>query len=377
MSHPSPARTTLVAFLGYRCDFDYTAWQMAAFGYKPRDLVRCITRDSDCGTSPIGGELHCVTVSLVDALTGRRSTRTTPSTKRNAAALMIDKLRFTEARRDCQMKSDDDLLKIACDATQIGAITLETSNPGTVHHKGDRDLVTDIDLMIQRDIDDYLRRATPDIPLLAEESPAQPDIDTTEWLWVLDPIDGTSNFVHGLALCSVSLALLHRGDTVVAVTHAPLLGRRYHAVKNRGAFLNGQPINVSGATRLAEAIVSLGDYAVGHDAAALNESRLAITAELVPRAERIRMVGAATLDLAFVAEGALDACVMMSNKPWDTAAGTLIAREAGARLVDARGNPHTHRSAETIATTPGIARELGTVIETACAPGVLQATGAS
>ncbi|GLE54047.1 inositol monophosphatase family protein [Mycobacterium montefiorense] len=275
------------------------------------------------------------------------------------------------------MKTYDDLFKIACDATQIGAITLETSNPDAVHHKGDRDLVTDIDLAIQRDIDDYLRKATPDIPLLAEESPAQPDIDTAEWLWVLDPIDGTSNFVHGLPLCSVSLALMYRGTTVVAVTHAPLLGRRYHAIQNQGAFLNGEPIDVSGSTRLAEAIVSLGDYAVGHDAAALNEPRLALTAELVPRVERIRMVGAATLDLAFVAEGALDACVMMSNKPWDTAAGTLIAREAGAHVVDAQGNPHTHRCASTIATAPGIARELTTIVETACAPGILQATTAT
>lgn len=85
--------------------------------------------------------------------------------------------------------------------------------------------------------------------------------------------------------------------------------------------------------------MSLGDYAVGHDAGRLNEHRLALTAELVPRVERIRMIGAATLDLAFVAEGALDACVMMSNKPWDTAAGTLIAREAGRSSPTPRAIP--------------------------------------
>jgi myo-inositol-1(or 4)-monophosphatase len=264
------------------------------------------------------------------------------------------------------MRTHDDLLKIACDATQIGAKMLETSQPDAVHHKGDRDLVTDIDLAIQHGIDDYLSRTTPEIPLLAEESLTQPDIDSAEWLWVLDPIDGTSNFVHGLPLCSVSLALMFRGTPVVAVTDAPLLGRRYHAVEGRGAFRNGVPIEVSRSASLAEAIVSLGDYAVGHDAAALNESRLALTAELIPRVERIRMVGSATLDLAFVAEGSLDGCVMMSNKPWDTAAGVLLAREAGAQVVDAQGNPHTHRSASTVATAPGIARDLATVIQTAC-----------
>jgi myo-inositol-1(or 4)-monophosphatase len=268
-----------------------------------------------------------------------------------------------EARQGRNMKSHHDFLEIAWQAAQIGSKTLGTSQPGTVRHKGDRDLVTDVDLSIQHDIADFLTQTTRDIALLAEESPQQPDIATAEWLWVLDPIDGTSNFAHGLPLCSVSLALLHRGHAVVAVTHAPLLGRTYHAVKDSGAFLNGQPISASRTGTLNEAIVSLGDYAVGPDSTFHNQQRLALTAELVPLVERIRMVGAATLDLAFVAEGALDACVMMSNKPWDTAAGTLMAREAGALVTDAYGDPHTHESASTVAATPAIADRLAAVIQ--------------
>jgi myo-inositol-1(or 4)-monophosphatase len=171
----------------------------------------------------------------------------------------------------------------------------------------------------------------------------------------------------GCPTCSVSLALMHRGGPVVAVTHAPLLSRTYHGIKDSGAFLNGEPISVSGTKRLNAAIVSLGDYAVGPEAATLNQQRMALTAELIPRVERIRMIGAATLDLAFVAEGALDACVMMSNKPWDTAAGTLIAREAGAHITDAYGNPHTYQSASTVATAAAITDELATVIQTTIA----------
>jgi myo-inositol-1(or 4)-monophosphatase len=262
------------------------------------------------------------------------------------------------------MRTLQDFLEIAWQATTIGSKTLGTSQPGTVQHKGDRDLVTDVDLAIQHEIADFLAKITPDVELLAEESAQQPDIDTAEWLWVLDPIDGTSNFAHGLPLCAVSLALLHHGDPVVAVTNAPLLDRIYHAVKDGGVFLNGQPITASRAGSLNEAIVSLGDYAVGHDAAGQNRQRLALTAELVPLVERIRMVGAATLDLAFVAEGALDACVMMSNKPWDTAAGVLMAREAGALVTDARGDRHTHRSDSTVAAAPAIADELAVVIKT-------------
>lgn len=260
------------------------------------------------------------------------------------------------------MATIQEFFEIAWQATQIGATTLKKSQPSSVQHKGDRDLVTDIDLSIQRDIADYLAQTTPDIPLLAEESEQQPDIEAAEWIWVLDPVDGTSNFAHGLPLCAVSLALLHAGRTVVAVTHAPLLGRAYHAIEGKGSFLGGQRITASTTDSLSGSIVSLGDYAVGHDAARLNQHRLALTSELVPRVERIRMIGAATLDLAFVAEGALDACVMMSNKPWDTAAGTLIAREAGARLTDAQGNPHTHKSASTIVSAPGVAEQLATVI---------------
>lgn len=260
------------------------------------------------------------------------------------------------------MKTMQELFEIAWQATQIGATTLKKSQPSSVQLKGDRDTVTDVDLTIQRDIAAYLAQTTPDIALLAEESEQQPEIQTSEWLWVLDPIDGTSNFVHGLPLCAVSLALLHAGRAVVAVTHAPLIGKTYHAIEGKGAFVNGQRITASATESLSEAIVSLGDYAVGHDAGRLNQHRLALTTELVPRVERIRMIGAATLDLAFVAEGALDACVMMSNKPWDTAAGTLIAREAGAQLTDAQGNPHTHSCASTIVTAPGITEQLATVI---------------
>lgn len=257
-----------------------------------------------------------------------------------------------------------DLLEIALHATQLGADTLAFTHPASVHKKGDRDLVTDVDLAIQHDIADYLAHATPGIDLLAEESTHRPDPATAEQLWVLDPIDGTSNFVHGLPLCAVSLALLDHGHPVVAVTRAPLLGRTYHATKDGGAYLNGHPITASDTNTLDDAIVSLGDYATGLGADKRNQHRIALTGALAARVERIRMFGAATLDLAFVAEGATDACIIMSNKPWDTAAGTLIAAEAGARITDAQGNPHTHQSAATIAAAPGIADQLAAIIET-------------
>ncbi|KLO28410.1 myo-inositol-1-monophosphatase [Mycobacterium haemophilum] len=268
--------------------------------------------------------------------------------------------------------NNHELFETAWQATQIGAETLASAHPVSVRKKGDRDLVTDVDLRIQRDITDYLTHTTPQISVYGEESSDQPDLAAAELLWVLDPIDGTSNFVHGLPLCAVSLALLHHGEPLIAITRAPLLNRTYHAIKNEGAYLNGEAIAASGTTDLVDAIVSMGDYAVGHEASARNQRRLGLTAALVPRVERIRMFGAATLDLAFVAEGATDACVIMSNQPWDTAAGTLIAREAGATITDADANPHTHQSSSTIASAPRIVQQLTSIIEAANTPGSQQ-----
>ena len=260
------------------------------------------------------------------------------------------------------MKAEE-LFDIAWQATQIGADILASSHPITVRKKGDRDLVTDVDLRIQRDVTSYLTRAAPHIAVLGEESSEQPDVAAAEYLWVLDPIDGTSNFVHGLPLCTVSLPLLHHAHPVIAITRAPMLDRTYHAVAGRGAFRDGEPIMASSSTDLADAVVSLGDYAVGPGAADRNQRRLALTAALVPHVHRIRMFGAATLDFTFVAEGATDACIIMGNKPWDTAAGTLIAQEAGAIVIDAVGRPHTYQSESTAASAPDITRHLAAVIE--------------
>jgi myo-inositol-1(or 4)-monophosphatase len=260
------------------------------------------------------------------------------------------------------MKADD-LFDIAWQATQIGADILTSSHPITVTKKGDRDLVTDVDLRIQSEVTSSLTRAAPHIAVLSEELSDQPDVTAAEYLWVLDPIDGTSNFVHGLPLCTVSLALLQHAQPVIAITRAPMLARTYHAVAGGGAFRNGEPITASSTTDLADAVVSLGDYAVGPGAADRNQRRLSLTAALVPRVHRIRMFGAATLDFAFVAEGVTDACIIMGNKPWDTAAGTLIAQEAGALVTDAVGRLHTYQSESTAASAPDITRQLTAVIE--------------
>lgn len=177
-------------------------------------------------------------------------------------------------------------------------------------------------------------------------------------MWVLDPIDGTSNYAHEIPLHAISLALTHFGVPIVAVTHLPVFGWTYHATQARGAFNNNQPIHVRATTDLRHAIVSISDYGTGPEADTKNRRRLAITQALIPAVERIRMFGAASIDLAFVAGGLTDAAILDTNKPWDTAAGVLLAREAGASVTDLAGNPHTATAASTLAAAPHIATPL-------------------
>lgn len=170
------------------------------------------------------------------------------------------------------MKNLDELLTIAHEAADIGSRMMTTQAPGTVSAKGDRDYVTELDVRIQHAIRDHLHQAAPSIDFLGEEDGGGALDETTEYVWVLDPIDGTSNFAHGIPLCATSLALVHRGEPVIGVVTAPFLGLRYHATKDSSAYCNNQPIHASNTTDLRRAIVSIGDYATGPGAIEKNNN---------------------------------------------------------------------------------------------------------
>ncbi|GAA1968511.1 inositol monophosphatase family protein [Amycolatopsis minnesotensis] len=247
------------------------------------------------------------------------------------------------------MRELSELLEIARSAVGIGDRLMTTAERGEVHEKGDRDFVTDLDVRVQKEIRAYLEGATPDIDFLGEEEGGGTLDESAEYVWVLDPIDGTSNFAHGLPLCACQLALVHRGEPVLGVIAAPFLGKRYHAAKGLGAFCDGEPIRVRDNTDLKRAIFSLGDFGIGSASAAKNELRFGILRSLADNVERVRMFGSAALDLAFVAEGRTDGCIVLGNKPWDTAPGVVLVREAGGTVIDRTGAAHTFGSAETVA----------------------------
>ena len=181
---------------------------------------------------------------------------------------------------------------------------------------------------------------------------------------MLDPIDGTVNFVHGLPLYAVSLALVVGRQPVLGVIDLPATGTRYHAVQGHGAHRNDQPLpTVEPPANLRSAVVAIGDYAVGDRAEEKNRARLAVTAQLAATALRVRMLGSAATDLAWLAEGHLDAAITLSNNPWDMSAGVVIARETGHRVVDDEGHEYGIRSSATIAAHPQLLPEILTLLQ--------------
>ena len=247
------------------------------------------------------------------------------------------------------------LMPVALDAVERAADTIRTTAPGILTAKGDRDMASEVDYRVEREIRDLLTTAAPAIGFLGEENGATGNPDV---FWALDPVDGTANFVHGIPLCAVSLALIEHGTPTLGVIALPFLGGTYHAEHGGGAHEGTRQLHVSTTTDLRDAIVAIGDYAVGEGADQKNERRLALTAALAARVQRIRMLGSAAIDLLWVADGKLDASITLANHPWDTAAGVLFVREAGGCVMDLPGKRHEFTSVNTIGTNSSIDPEL-------------------
>lgn len=254
-----------------------------------------------------------------------------------------------------------DLLVTAMEAMNAASAMLRDSSPGTLTPKGDRDVVSDVDLAIERRLRDFLQDRTPDIGFLGEEDGAAPWGDG-QLVWALDPVDGTVNFVRSMPLCAVSLALLDGDRPVLGVIDLPFLGARYHAIEGGGAYVGDRPLRLGHARPLGEAIVALGDFAVGTSSTERNQLRVEVAHQLADRALRVRMLGSAAIDLAWLAEAKVDASITLSNKPWDMAAGVIIAREAGARVVDETGTPHSAGSRVTLASATPLIEELARLV---------------
>jgi myo-inositol-1(or 4)-monophosphatase len=242
-------------------------------------------------------------------------------------------------------------LEAALDAARRGGEILSGSfRRVAAREKAPFDLVTDADIASQREIAETLLDRFPDHTLLAEEEGVTPD-PSREFRWVVDPLDGTVNFAHGLPLWCVSIGLEHRGELVVGVIHAPLLGQTFAASEGGGATLNGEPIAVSGTARLESALIATGmPTAFEADV----DRQMAWFRRFSTRTHSVRRTGTSAWNLAMVAAGGFDIFYASSMHPSDASAGVVLIREAGGRVTRLDGSPYDVYGATILATNAHI-----------------------
>jgi myo-inositol-1(or 4)-monophosphatase len=200
--------------------------------------------------------------------------------------------------------------------------------------KGPGDFVSNADRKAEKILFEELSRARPGYGFVMEESGVVEGSDTTH-RWIIDPLDGTTNFLHALPVFAVSVALEREGQIVAGMVYNPVMDEMYMAEKGQGAFLNNRRLRVSGRTKLDEALVGCG---VPHLGKAADHPRFRAELEVVmSKVANVRRLGAASLDLAYVAAGRLDLFWERGLMPWDMAAGMILVREAGGWLSDADG----------------------------------------
>jgi myo-inositol-1(or 4)-monophosphatase len=200
-----------------------------------------------------------------------------------------------------------------------------------VASKGPSDFVTEVDRAAEQAIVDILLKAYPDHAILAEESGASGD---SEYTWIIDPLDGTTNFIHGFPQYAVSIALRHREHVTQAVVFDPTRNELFTASRGRGAFLNERRIRVSRRIKLSECLIGTGFPFRSFEHL---DEYVRMFRNVTEHTAGIRRPGAAALDLAYVAAGRLDGFWEIGLSPWDMAAGSLLILEAGGLVSDFKG----------------------------------------
>ena len=227
----------------------------------------------------------------------------------------------------------DDLLETAVDAARAAGEVLTNRLPDEreVRVKGLRDIVTDADLAAEETIIETIRKRYPEHALLTEEGGES--VGNASYVWVVDPLDGTTNYSRRFPSFSVSIGLVHRGELEIGVVYDPLNRHLFTAQRGRGAILNGKPLRVSRVEEVGHAVVAL-DWAHSQEGRGEILTRLG---RIAPACGTLRALGSAALGLCYVGAGWLDAYFHVGLKPWDMAAGLLLIEEAGGCVTDIQG----------------------------------------
>jgi myo-inositol-1(or 4)-monophosphatase len=219
--------------------------------------------------------------------------------------------------------------------------------------KGAIDLVTEVDIEVEQMCRTVLAQRFPTHAVLAEEEGGRPDAmsGTSEYCWIFDPIDGTTNFAHGMPVFCSALALEIHGRVDIAAIYDPTRRELFTAERGVGSFLNGRRMAVSNAGHLLDSVLVTGfPYDIHQDPGQV----LGLFGAFIMRARAVRRLGSAALDLCYVAAGRLDGFWEAKLRPWDVAAGALLVEEAGGRVCGMDGSPFASRAGHVVAANPAL-----------------------
>jgi len=232
-----------------------------------------------------------------------------------------------------------------------------------IDKKGVIDLVTEVDLAVETWFRAFIQERFPDHRILAEElqDRTQQGSASSPYCWILDPIDGTTNYAHGLPIFCASLALEVAGRLEVAAVYDPTRQELYTAERGGGAFLNGAPIRVSQTSALIDSLLCTGFHYQVHQSA---DDVVGLFAQFIGKARAVRRLGSAALDLCYVAAGRFDGFWEERLKPWDVAGGVLLIEEAGGVISGYDGTPYTDpRRGDLVATNGTIHAQMLDIIQ--------------
>lgn len=230
-----------------------------------------------------------------------------------------------------------------------------------VDEKGRNDFVTDVDRASEQEIISQLHKAYPDHRILAEES-GYVGNPKSDYLWIIDPLDGTTNFIYGIPQYAISIACIYKGRPEHAVVYDPIKQEEFTASRGRGAYLNDRRLRVTGRMNMHGALVATGipfsKPSIDH-----MDAYLQCMKALAEQSSGIRRLGVASLDLAYLAAGRFDAFWEMYLKPWDIAAGVLLIKEAGGIISDFQGGDSYMESGHIVCATPKLFKPVLQVVQ--------------
>jgi len=265
----------------------------------------------------------------------------------------------------CINSDMQDILTIGADAAvKAGSVLLKHyEKPHHVRYKGAIDLVTEADLAAESCILEVLHQKLPGAKVLSEESFSSYSTLPDKSVWIIDPLDGTTNFAHDFPWFSVSIAFYDAGKSLAGLIFNPVQNELFCATLDGGAWLNDRRINVSKVDLLQRALVATG---FPYDIRERSDSILAMLKTVLTHSQGVRRPGAATLDLAYLACGRLDAFWEIGLKPWDTAAGYLLVEEAGGKLSNFKNTGFSPFVPELLASNGFLHDELVTLLQGFC-----------